>query len=210
MHSWHNSRNILQAGCQKFSCPSPGVLAERRAPRGRKAEKPKRVTTGGHAAGVALPGPAPPRLGPATARPRPPGRPYPRTGPGRLGSRTAQKGEGPTTPSSFLTCARSPPPPRLLRPPPARDPQTARDAEPSECSSRPRWHPAPPQHERARPGPRPPPAAALCRAGERPPAPGRALGASRGRESGAARRAAAQAPPSPERARIQPVPGKLL
>lgn len=209
MHSWHNSRNILQAGGQKFSCPSPGVLAERRAPRGRKAEKPKRVTAGGHAAGVALPGPAPPRLGPATARPRPPGRPYPRTGPGRLGSRTAQKGEEPTTPSSFLTCASSPPPPRLLRPPPARDPQTARDAEPSECSRR-RWHPAPPQHERARPGPRPPPAAALCRAGERPPAPGRAVGASRGRESGAARRAAAQAPPSPERARIQPVPGKLL
>lgn len=51
---------------------------------------------------------------PVRPRPRPappsPGRPRPRTGPGRPVSGTAQKGEEPTTPSSFLLHAGSPPP----------------------------------------------------------------------------------------------------
>lgn len=51
---------------------------------------------------------------PVRPRPRPsppsPGRPRPRTGPGRPVGGTAQKGEEPTTPSSFLLYARSQPP----------------------------------------------------------------------------------------------------
>lgn len=192
---------VSQTRFQKFSCPLVWEsLTPRRAPRGLRAEKCRAGIPGSRCVKVRSgPAPVPPQNQPRASPQR-----HLLEGGGADGAVLPDLRAQPVAAGACSLCLRVPGADR------ARDTELSRaERDRASLSSAEIRHPAPRQHECTRPGPGPPPVAAVPGASEWQP--GTRVGCGRRGESGrAAGRAADRVSQPSEGAQVQRIPGKLV